>query len=134
MILDEQDNILLGLSQYGYWQIPQGGIKKGESLEDATKREMLDEVGDNTMEVIEIIKNCYKYKWSKESRKGFEHIGQKQSLVIVRFTGDVKNLTPSPYEFKELQWVSKDDILEMVGDFKRDIIRIGLEKSTYFNT
>ncbi len=33
--------------EYGEWQLPQGGIENGESIEDAVNREMLGELGAN---------------------------------------------------------------------------------------
>jgi 8-oxo-dGTP pyrophosphatase MutT (NUDIX family) len=48
--LDEQGRVLL-VRQYRYvqdavtWEMPTGGVKPGESLEDATRRELLEEGG-----------------------------------------------------------------------------------------
>ncbi len=46
IVTDEQDRILLILrTDNGYWSIPGGGINPGESVADATAREVREETG-----------------------------------------------------------------------------------------
>lgn len=45
-------NILLGRS-WGSWGIPQGGIERGETFEQATKREFAEEIGKGWLEATE---------------------------------------------------------------------------------
>jgi 8-oxo-dGTP pyrophosphatase MutT (NUDIX family) len=46
IVTDAQDRILLILrTDNGYWSIPGGGLKPGESIADATVREVREETG-----------------------------------------------------------------------------------------
>jgi 8-oxo-dGTP pyrophosphatase MutT (NUDIX family) len=46
VLLDEQGRILTLHSAYsGHWQLPGGGVRYGESLEQAVRRETLEETG-----------------------------------------------------------------------------------------
>jgi N-acetylglucosaminyldiphosphoundecaprenol N-acetyl-beta-D-mannosaminyltransferase len=128
MIINKDKQILIGLSRkYNSWQLPQGGVKKNETLEGAVLREGSDEIGSNKLEILSLVKNCYKYKFKPEHYYVDKFHGQRQSLFLLRFNGTTADLNPSP-EFTDFQWANKDDIIDKVTPFKQAIIKIGLNK------
>ncbi len=133
-IINKQKKILITKhARYSYWQFPQGGAKKSKTkqeLEAAVLREMKDELGTDNFKVLKMLKNCYKYRWPK-NKIGIlldKFKGQKQTLFLLEFLGDDNEIKLSPYEHRDWQWVNKDEILDKVVEFKKPIVKIGLDK------
>ncbi|MCX6743473.1 MAG: WecB/TagA/CpsF family glycosyltransferase, partial [Candidatus Parcubacteria bacterium] len=66
-VINDQKQIFLAKhSIYQEWKLPQGGAKNAKTDEDyknSIMREMNDELGTDKFQIIEMIKNCYKYKF-----------------------------------------------------------------------
>ena len=74
-----------------YWQMPQGGIDKYETEEQAMKREMFEEVGINdNYEILGISKKLLSYDLPNEIIKlvwNGKYIGQSQRWFFCKFIG-----------------------------------------------
>jgi N-acetylglucosaminyldiphosphoundecaprenol N-acetyl-beta-D-mannosaminyltransferase len=113
-----------------YWQLPQGGAKNAKSKQELAKaimREMKQELGTAQFQIIKMLKNCYKYNWPKTDNN-FDHFkGEKQTLFLLKFTGNDNNIKLDPREHSQWQWINKTEILDLVPDFKKPLIKMGLE-------
>jgi len=110
------------------WQMPQGGIDKGETPEQAVLREMAEELGTDKAEIVAESRQWLHYDlpdhligkvWKGRYR------GQKQRWFALRFLGtdgDIDLATEHP-EFDAWQWVDLDDVPGLVIPFKRDTYR-----------
>ncbi len=110
------------------WQMPQGGIDKGETPEEAVLREMEEEIGTDKAEIIAESRQWLHYDlpdhlvgkvWKGKYR------GQKQRWFALRFLGQDKDIdlaTKHP-EFDAWQWVELEDVSGLVIPFKRDTYR-----------
>jgi N-acetylglucosaminyldiphosphoundecaprenol N-acetyl-beta-D-mannosaminyltransferase len=133
-IVNKNKQIFIGKhTKTGEWKLPQGGSKNAktkEELEKAIIREMQDELGTDKFEIIKMLKNCYKYKWGKETKYSNidKYTGQKQTLFLLKFTGDDNDIKLDKHEHLDWQWVTKDKILQITAPNRRNIIQIGLEK------
>lgn len=108
------------------WQMPQGGIDEGEDLTGAAFREMLEEIGTDKAEILEILPTPLKYDLPPEllgKLWGGKYRGQEQTWIALRFTGedsDINLNAHDPAEFSRWQWVDLNDVVNLIVPFKRD--------------
>ena len=116
-----------------FWQMPQGGVNKGEKLLSAALRELEEETGIKEVELIEEIDGTMTYELPPHLLgiiwKG-KYKGQKQKWFLMRYLGkdeDINIKTTNP-EFLEWKWVDIDKITEIVVDFKLNVYKELKEK------
>jgi len=117
------------------WQMPQGGIDKGESAEAAALRELAEETGvaPELVEILAKTGDWLKYDFPPEvalklftNKKGkAKYRGQQQRWYLMRFLGedDQVNIETEEPEFSEWRWMQPDTLLTHIVPFKRDIYR-----------
>ena len=112
------------------WQMPQGGIDKGEDPWSCGLRELEEETGIPPR-LVERVSDCperLKYDLPEELRGklwGGKYVGQDQDWYLARFLGtdaDVNIRTKDP-EFREWKWVEPDQLPQLIVPFKRDLYR-----------
>ena len=108
------------------WQMPQGGVDKGEDFITAMRRELIEETSIKNIKILKEIHNMYQYElpnnlvgiiWKGKFR------GQRQKWFITKFLGkdDEINLdTPHP-EFIDWKWIDPQDLPEVIVDFKKKL-------------
>lgn len=112
-----------------WWQMPQGGIDEGEDYSAAALRELHEETGMRSVEIIAEIEDWLHYDLPPEllgRAWGGKFRGQKQKWLAVRFIGDDSeiNLIPEPghkVEFEDWKWVPMSEVLDCIVPFKRDV-------------
>lgn len=126
VIMNKKKQIFIGKridrKHYG-WQMPQGGIDKGEGPKETVMREMLEEIGTNKGRIIAKTDAWYSYKIPKKSAAklwGGKYCGQKQKWFLIEFQGedDEININTKHPEFVKWKWAYVDEILEEVVSFK----------------
>ncbi len=107
------------LKHKGYWQFPQGGLEKDESMEAAAKREALEETGLKEVSLIKISGRTHTYTWKSGYRKfwknrGHKNRGQKQSIVYLSFRGRDSDVKVDQKEFVNYRWVDYAKLADVV--------------------
>ena len=118
------------------WQMPQGGIDKGEELHAAAIRELGEEtgVGEHLATIIAQTREELLYDLPDDllgKRWGGTYRGQRQHWVLMRFTGedaDVQLDAHDPAEFFEWKWLDPEALPEMIVPFKKRVYRAVLEE------
>ncbi len=115
-------------SEVAAWQMPQGGIDKGEDARTAALRELEEETGvpqslvtiDAESEgwiAYDLPHDIVPRIWKGRFR------GQKQKWFLMRFHGtdaDVNIVVDHP-EFSEWRWLPVDQLVDNIVPFKREV-------------
>jgi putative (di)nucleoside polyphosphate hydrolase len=113
-----------------WWQMPQGGIDHGEDPVSAAMRELREETGITSAEIISETRDWHHYDFPVEFATkawGGKYRGQKQKWFAMRFLGsddeiDISSPEPHlPAEFGRWRWSHKSELIDNVVDFKRSI-------------
>ncbi len=110
------------------WQMPQGGVDKGENPRDAAMRELWEETGvtSDLVEFLAETEGWLSYDLPHDIVpkiwKG-RYRGQKQKWFLMRFLGrddqiDIKTEHP---EFTQWKWQKPEQLTAEIVPFKRDV-------------
>ena len=101
------------------WQMPQGGIDAGEDIETAARRELWEETGIRSAELLAITDDWWSYDFpvrAKAGHKLYPFRGQTQRWAAFRFLGSDTEVTVSaehtaePAEFVRWAWRRLEDL------------------------
>lgn len=110
----------------GAWQMPQGGIDKGEEPRVAAMRELAEEIGTAKAEIIAESADWLAYDLPPDlSRKVWKgkYRGQKQKWFALRFLGQDSDIRLDAHadeiEFVRWRWAPFDELPYLIVGFKR---------------
>ncbi len=129
IILNKKNKVFVGKRKdnpIDKWQMPQGGVNKGEDYLSAMQRELLEETSIKNIVILKEIEGFFEYElpssligiiWKGKFR------GQRQKWFIARFTGEEKeiNLKTKNPEFIEWKWISPEKLPYVIVEFKKEM-------------
>ena len=122
------------------WQFPQGGIKYGETPEQAMFRELHEEVGlqHDQVRILARTRDWLRYEvpdnYIRRDARG-HYKGQKQIWFLLQLMGrdsDMNLRATDHPEFDAWRWNEYWVPLEVVIEFKRDVYRMALTELARF--
>ncbi len=112
------------------WQMPQGGIDKGEDPYVAAVRELFEETGVSTIKLLAEAPQWFAYDLpgdiAQEAWKG-RFRGQRQKWFAFRFEGDESEIRIDPppgghkAEFDAWRWEPMANLPDLIIPFKRPV-------------
>lgn len=129
VLIDRAGLVFAGcrLDGSGEWQMPQGGIDKGETPRNAALRELAEEIGTDKGEIIAETSDWLTYDLPEhligKALKG-RYRGQTQKWFAMRFSGadsDINVQGVEHPEFSDWTWMRADDLASQIVTFKRDV-------------
>lgn len=110
------------------WQMPQGGIDKGEDALEAAIRELGEETGIAAHLVDLIAQSAQEYFYDlpealKGKMWGGRYLGQRQSWFLFRFLGEDAdvNIATVHQEFRAWEWAHPDTLVNRIVPFKKEL-------------
>jgi len=108
------------------WQLPQGGIDKGESPRQAVMRELWEEVGTRKAEIIAEAREWFYYDLPPEvlaRKRKNTWGGQMQKYFALKFLGQESDIDLEVHhpEFIDWRWVELSELPDLAVPFKREV-------------
>jgi len=109
----------------GEWQLPQGGLLRGEAPATAVLREIREEtsIAAANLEVLEELGEWLGYELPAEYRTPKTERGQVQKWFLLRFVGTDADIHPDGSEFSAWQWMTSSDLLAAAVSFRQPVYR-----------
>jgi putative (di)nucleoside polyphosphate hydrolase len=134
MVLNEHGEVFVGQRRdnaVAAWQMPQGGIDKGEDAE--TELEEETGISPDLVDIIAVSQAWIPYELPHDLVpklwKG-RYRGQEQKWFLMQFKGSDKdvNIQTEHPEFSEWRWLNSADLVNNIVPFKRDVYVSVLEE------
>jgi len=117
------------------WQMPQGGLDKGETAQQAALRELEEETGVPAalVEVVAESQSWLSYDLPDAvipTIWGGRYRGQEQKWFLLRYLGtdEQVNIATDHAEFSAWKWVAPKDLVAGIVPFKREVYTRVLEE------
>jgi len=126
ILLNHENKVFVGKridNPKNFWQMPQGGTNKNENSIEAAKRELEEETGIKSVELLKELNGWFGYDLPDNLiGKVLEgkYRGQKQKWFIMKFVGkdnEINVKTKNP-EFLDWKWIEISALPSIAVNFK----------------
>ena len=131
ILLNHENKVFVGKridNPKNFWQMPQGGVNQNENFLQAAKRELEEETGIKSVELVKELNEWLGYDLPENLLgKVLEgkYRGQKQKWFIMKFVGkdnEINVKTKNP-EFLDWKWIEVSKLPSIAVSFKIDLYK-----------
>ena len=131
ILLNHENKVFVGKridNPKNFWQMPQGGVDQNENFLQAAKRELEEETGIKSVELVKELNGWLVYDLPANLLgKVLEgkYRGQKQKWFIMKFIGkdnEINVKTKNP-EFLDWKWIKVSKLPSIAVSFKVDLYK-----------
>ena len=141
ILLNHKKNILVGKridNPKNFWQMPQGGVNQNENYLQAAKRELEEEMGVKSVELIKELNEWLEYELPKNLLGKIlegKYRGQRQKWFIMKFVGkdDEINVKTKNPEFLSWKWIRPSELPNIAVNFKVNIYKKLQKELSFLN-
>ena len=142
ILLNHESKVFVGKridNPKNFWQMPQGGINQNENFLQAAKRELEEETGIKSVELVKELNGWLEYDLPENLLgKVLEgkYRGQKQKWFIMKFVGkdnEINVKTKNP-EFLDWKWIEASKLPSIAVSFKIDLYKKLKEELNFLNS
>jgi len=142
ILLNHENKVFVGKridNPKNSWQMPQGGVDQNENFLQAAKRELEEETGIKSVELVKELNEWLGYDLPENLLgKVLEgkYRGQKQKWFIMKFVGkdnEINVKTKNP-EFLDWKWIEVSKLPSIAVSFKIDLYKKLKEELNFLNS
>ena len=142
ILLNHENKVFVGKridNPKNFWQMPQGGVNQNENFLQAAKRELEEETGIKSVELVKELNEWLGYDLPENLLgKVLEgkYRGQKQKWFIMKFVGkdnEINVKTKNP-EFLDWKWIEISKLPSIAVSFKIDLYKKLKEELNFLNS
>ena len=142
ILLNHENKVFVGKridNPKNFWQMPQGGVNQNENFLQAAKRELEEETGIKSVELVKELNEWLGYDLPENLLgKVLEgkYRGQKQKWFIMKFVGkdnEINVKTKNP-EFLDWKWIELSKLPSIAVSFKIDLYKKLKEELNFLNS
>ena len=142
ILLNHENKVFVGKridNPKNLWQMPQGGTNQNENSLQAAKRELEEETGIKSVELVKELSGWFEYDLPENLLgKVLEgkYRGQKQKWFIMKFVGkdnEINVKTKNP-EFLDWKWIEVSKLPSIAVSFKIDLYKKLKEELNFLNS
>ena len=142
ILLNHENKVFVGKridNPKNFWQMPQGGVNQNENFLQAAKRELEEETGIKSVELVKELNEWLEYDLPENLLgKVLEgkYRGQKQKWFIMKFVGkdnEINVKTKNP-EFLDWKWIEVSKLPSIAVSFKVDLYKKLKEELNFLNS
>ena len=131
ILLNHENKVFVGKridNPKNFWQMPQGGVNQNENFLQAAKRELEEETGIKSVELVKELNEWLEYDLPENLLgKVLEgkYRGQKQKWFIMKFVGkdnEINVKTKNP-EFLDWKWIGVSELPSIAVSFKVNLYK-----------
>lgn len=130
MLLNQETKVFIGkrIDSTKAWQMPQGGVDQKEDVLNAAKRELKEETGITSIEIIKKSEKEFVYDLPNELLGKIwdgKYKGQKQTWFLAKFMGEDEeiNIKQKKAEFYDWRWAEPLELPKLIVPFKKNFIK-----------